>query len=129
MRIQLYYQNWQSSSSSWWNWQESWWYSSSEHHHDDGLDTDGAGEPAKISESSIYLWNESHNESGAELQFKIREQPTQFTVTDGRCKQYLSHTAKFYEKMATTKTTITTRAMRPSVRRTTASSQTTTSGT
>ena len=37
------------------------------HHHDDGLDTDGAGKPAKISESSIYLWNESHNEFGAKI--------------------------------------------------------------
>ena len=35
------------------------------HHRDDGLDTDGAGKPAKISEWSIYLWNESHNEFGA----------------------------------------------------------------
>ena len=35
------------------------------HHRDDGLDTDGAGEPAKISEWSIYLWNESHNDFGA----------------------------------------------------------------
>ena len=37
------------------------------HHHDDGLDTDRAGKPAKISESSIYLWNESHNEFGAKF--------------------------------------------------------------
>ena len=37
------------------------------HHRDDGLDTDGAGEPAKISEWSIYLWNESHNEFGAKV--------------------------------------------------------------
>ena len=34
------------------------------HHRDDGLDTDGAVEPSKISEWSIYLWNESHNEFG-----------------------------------------------------------------
>ena len=38
------------------------------HHHDDGLDTGGTEKPAKISESSIYLWNESHNEFGAKLQ-------------------------------------------------------------
>ena len=38
------------------------------HLHDDGLDTDRTGKPAKISESSIYLWNESHNEFGAKLQ-------------------------------------------------------------
>ena len=37
------------------------------HHHDDGLDTDGAGEPAKISEWSIYLWSEFHNEFGARI--------------------------------------------------------------
>ena len=38
------------------------------HHHDDGLDTDRTGKLAKISESSIYLWNESHNKFGAKLQ-------------------------------------------------------------
>ena len=37
------------------------------HHHDDGLNTDGARKPAKISELSIYLWNESHNEFGAKV--------------------------------------------------------------
>ena len=37
------------------------------HHRDDGLDTDGAGEPAKISEWSMYLWNESQNEFGAKV--------------------------------------------------------------
>ena len=38
------------------------------HHHDDGLDTDRTVKPEKISESSIYLWHESHNEFGAKLQ-------------------------------------------------------------
>ena len=37
------------------------------HHHDDGLDTDRTGKPAKIGESSIYLWNESHKEFGAKF--------------------------------------------------------------
>ena len=37
------------------------------HHRDDGLDTNGAGEPAKISEWSVYLWNESQNEFGAKV--------------------------------------------------------------
>ena len=32
-----------------------------------GLDTDGAEKPAKISESSIYLWNESYSEFGAKI--------------------------------------------------------------
>ena len=38
------------------------------HHHDDGLDTDRTGKPVTISESSIYLWHESHKEFGANLQ-------------------------------------------------------------
>ena len=37
------------------------------HHRYDGLNADGAGEPAKISEWSIYLWNESHNEFSAKV--------------------------------------------------------------
>ena len=37
-------------------------------HHDDGLDTDRREKLAKINESSIYLWNESHSEFGAKLQ-------------------------------------------------------------
>ena len=62
---QAYYQNWwQSSSSSWWQWQDSCGIPHLRHHHDDGLDTDGAGKPAKI----IYLWKESHNEFDAKLQ-------------------------------------------------------------
>ena len=36
-------------------------------HDKDGLDTDRTGKPAKISESSIYLWNESHKEFGAKV--------------------------------------------------------------
>ena len=65
---QAYYQNWwQSSSSSWWQWQDSWWHPSSETSPRRWTDTDGAGKPAKISESSIYLWNESHNEFGAKI--------------------------------------------------------------
>ena len=37
------------------------------HHHDDGLDTDRTGKPEKISETSIYLWHESHKEFGAQF--------------------------------------------------------------
>ena len=37
------------------------------HHLEDGLDTDRTGKPAKICEWSIYLWNESHNEFGAQF--------------------------------------------------------------
>ena len=66
---EAYYQNWwQSSSSSWWQWRDSGGIPHLGHHHDNGLDTDRTEKPAKISESSIYLLNESHNEFGAKLQ-------------------------------------------------------------
>ena len=55
---------------------------------------------------SKRIWFKSHSD-------KIRLQPTQFTVTYGRCKD------RFYANMATTKTTTTTWAMRLSVRPTT----------
>ena len=38
------------------------------HHRDDGLNTDRTVKPEKISETSIYVWHESHNEFGAKLQ-------------------------------------------------------------
>ena len=38
------------------------------HHRDDGLDTDRTGKPEKISETSIYVWHESHKEFVAKLQ-------------------------------------------------------------
>ena len=37
------------------------------HHHDNGLDTDRTEKPVTISESSIYLWHESHKEFGAKF--------------------------------------------------------------
>ena len=37
------------------------------HHHDDGLDTDRTGNLRKSVESSVYLWNESHNEFSAKF--------------------------------------------------------------
>ena len=36
-------------------------------HHKDGLNTDRTGKPVVISESSIYLWHESHKEFGAQF--------------------------------------------------------------
>ena len=36
-------------------------------HHKDGLNTDRTGKPVIISESSIYLWHESHKEFGAQF--------------------------------------------------------------
>ena len=62
-----HYENWSKSSSSWWQWQTSWWHPYLRPHHDDGLDTYRTGKPATISESSIYLWHESHKEFGAQF--------------------------------------------------------------
>ena len=36
-------------------------------HHKDGLNNDRTGKPVIISESSIYLWHESHKEFGAQV--------------------------------------------------------------
>ena len=36
-------------------------------HHKDGLNTDRTEKPVIISESSIYLWHESHKEFGAQI--------------------------------------------------------------
>ena len=36
-------------------------------HHKDGLNSDRTGKPVIISESSIYLWHESHKEFGAQF--------------------------------------------------------------
>ena len=36
-------------------------------HHKDGLNTDRTVKPVTISESSIYLWHESHKEFGAQF--------------------------------------------------------------
>ena len=66
---QAYYQNWwQSSSSFGGTGKIPGGIPHLRHHRDDGLNTDGAGKPSKISEWSIYLWNESQNEFGAKLQ-------------------------------------------------------------
>ena len=40
-------------------------------HHKDGLNTDRTGKPVTISESSIYLWHESHKEFGAQFTVMI----------------------------------------------------------
>ena len=39
--------------------------------HKDGLNTDRTGKPLVISESSIYLWHESHKEFGAQFTVSI----------------------------------------------------------
>ena len=70
---QAYYQNWwQGSSSSWWQWQDFWWHPSSETSPRRWTWHWSNGETWEISETSIYLWHESHNEFGAKLQWSFR---------------------------------------------------------
>ena len=57
---------------------------------------------------------------------KFGNSQQQFIVTDGGCKHYTSNTAKSYVKWLRRQQRLRYRAMRTSVRRTTASSQTTT---
>ena len=68
------------------------------HHHDDGLDTDGAGEPAKISENCLFI-------CGMSLTMNLVQnysdhfgssQRSSLSPT-GRCKEYISN----YRKLAT----------------------------
>ena len=68
------------------------------HHHDDGLDTDGAGKPAKISDWANYSWTESHNEFGAQVTVtKFGNSQRNLLSPTGECKEYTSK----YRKMAT----------------------------
>ena len=54
--------------------------------------------PAKISESSIYLWNESHNEFGAKVTVtKFGNSQRSLLSPTGGCKEYTS----YYGKLAT----------------------------
>ena len=72
------------------------------HHHDDGLDTDGAGEPAKLSESSTYLWNESLSEFSAkftEAKFG-NSQCSLLSLTEG-VKRILPTTENWQRKLCT----------------------------
>ena len=91
---QAYYQNWQSSSSSWWNLQDSWWHSSSGYHRDDGPSTDRSGKLDWANCSG----NDSQHWFDAELQWQFGNSQQQFLVTDGVCKEYISHTGKFNYK-------------------------------
>ena len=72
------------------------------HHHDDGLDTDGAGKPAKISEWSTYLWNESHNEFGAkETETKFGNSQRSLLSPTGGVKSTSLTTENWLRKLCT----------------------------
>ena len=63
------------------------------HHRDDGLDTDRTEKLAKISEWSIYLWNESHNEFGA----KVPTGGVKSLTTENWLRKLYQHNKKNYK--------------------------------
>ena len=114
----VHQQRWKSYSSSWWIWQESWWHSCYEHHHEDEPSPDWSGK-------SVVKW----------LGYLFEVWFSEFTwciitdensVTVNRCKHCTSNTAKSYVKWLRWKQWLRWKAMSTSVRRTTASSKTTT---
>ena len=62
-----YYQNWSQSSSSWWQWQTNQWDPHYETSPQRWSEHWLNGETWEVSETSIYVWHESHNEFGAKL--------------------------------------------------------------
>ena len=62
-----YYQNWSQSSSLWWQWQTSWWHPSFETSSRRWTWHWSNGETWEVSETSIYVWHESHKEFGAKI--------------------------------------------------------------
>ena len=70
---EAYFQNWwHSSSSSWWQWQDSWWQPSFETSPRRCTWHWWNRETWEVSETSIYVWHESHKEFGAKLQCSFR---------------------------------------------------------
>ena len=55
-----HYENWSQSSSSWWQWQTTWWHPYYETSPQRWTEHWSNGETCVLSESSIYLWHESH---------------------------------------------------------------------
>ena len=55
-----HYENWSQSSSSWWQWQTTWWHPYYETSPQRWTAHSSNGETCVISDSSIYLWHESH---------------------------------------------------------------------
>ena len=68
-------------------------------HHKDGLTTDRTGKPVIISESSIYLWHESHKEFDAQFisDYIGNSQRSSLSPT-GVCKEYISRYRKSLQK-------------------------------
>ena len=62
-----HYENWSQSSSSWWKWQTTWWHPYYETSPQRWTEHWSNGETCVISESSIYLWHESHKEFDAQF--------------------------------------------------------------
>ena len=65
------------------------------HHRDDGPSTDGSGKLAKTVIGLIIRGMSLKINLVQNYSSKFGNSQQQFTVTDGGCKQYISHSAKF----------------------------------
>ena len=70
-------------------------------HHKDGLNTDRTGKPVTISESSIYLWHESHKEFGSKFIVIISVTVNAVHCHQQRYKKVHLQLQKITTKMAT----------------------------
>ena len=119
-------QRWKSYSSSWWNWQESWWHSSYEHHHEDGPSTDWSGKPVEKWLGYLFeVWFSELTCCIITVQNSVTANSSLLSPT-GCVNTIPPIQENLREKWLRWKQRLRWRAMRTSVRRTTASSQTTT---
>ena len=94
------------------------------HHRDDGLNTDGAGELAKISEWSIHLWNKFHNQFGAKVTVINSVTANAVYCHRRRVKRVYFLLQKIGYENCTSTARRTTRALRTSMRQTTSTTST-----
>ena len=70
-------------------------------HHKDGLNTDRTEKPVIISESSIYLWHESHKEFGAKFYRDYIGNSQRSSLSPTGCVKSTSPVTENHNKMAT----------------------------
>ena len=120
-------QRWKSDSSSWWNWQESWLHSSDEHHHEDGPSPDWSGKLVEKWLGYLFeVWFSEFTCCIKTVQNSVTANSSLLSPTGGVNTIHTSNTAKSYVKWPRWRQWLRYTALKTSVRRTTASSQTTT---
>ena len=67
-------------------------------HHKDGLNTDRTGKPVTISQSTFFLWHESHKEFGAKFAVIISVTVNAVHCHRLWCKEYISSYRKSLQK-------------------------------